>query len=67
MYASISPEIETSANAEKTVAVFDVLGKKVLSASTNDNAVNVGSLHTGVYIVQITEEGKTSSRKLVIR
>ena len=59
--------IETSANAEKTVVVFDVLGKKVLSTSTNDNAVNVGSLNTGVYIVQITEEGKTASRKLVIR
>lgn len=59
--------IETSANGEKTVAVFDVLGKKVLSTSTNDNAVNVGSLNAGVYIVQITEEGKTSSRKLVIR
>ncbi|MEO5776711.1 MAG: T9SS type A sorting domain-containing protein [Flavobacterium sp.] len=59
--------IETSANAEKTVTVFDVLGKKVLSTSTNDNAINVGSLNVGVYIVQITEEGKTASRKLVIR
>ena len=59
--------IETSANAEKTVAVFDVLGKKVLSTSTNDNAVNVSSLNAGVYIVKITEEGKTASRKLVIR
>ena len=59
--------IETSANAEKTVVVFDVLGKKVLSTSTNDNAVNIGSLNAGVYIVKITEEGKTASRKLVIR
>lgn len=59
--------IETSANAEKTIAIYDVLGKKVLSTSTSDNAVNVGSLNTGVYIVQITEEGKTSSRKLVIK
>ncbi|WP_293896608.1 T9SS type A sorting domain-containing protein [Flavobacterium sp.] len=59
--------IETSANAQKTVVVFDVLGKKVLSTSTNDNAVNVAALNAGVYIVQITEEGKTASRKLVIR
>ena len=59
--------IETSANADKKVAIFDVLGKKVLSTSTNDNAVNVGSLNAGVYIVKITEEGKTASRKLVIR
>jgi hypothetical protein len=59
--------IETSANADRKVTVFDVLGKKVLSTSTNDNTVNVGSLNAGVYIVQITEEGKTASRKLVIR
>lgn len=59
--------IETAANAEKTVTVYDVLGKKVLSATTSDSAVNVNSLHTGVYIVNITEEGKTASRKLVIK
>ena len=59
--------IETSANAERTVTVFDVLGKQVLNTTTSDNAINVAGLHTGVYIVQITEEGKTASRKLVIR
>ncbi len=59
--------IETSANAEKTVAIFDVLGKQVLKTTTSNNAINVASLHTGVYIVNITEEGKTASRKLVIK
>ncbi|MCF6131163.1 T9SS type A sorting domain-containing protein [Flavobacterium wongokense] len=59
--------IETTANAERTVTVFDVLGKQVLNTKTSDNAVNVSSLHTGVYIVNITEEGKTATRKLVIK
>ena len=59
--------IETSANAEKTVTVFDVLGKQVLNTTTSNNTINVASLHTGVYIVNITEEGKTASRKLVIK
>lgn len=59
--------IETAANAEKTVTVFDVLGKQVLNTTTSDNAVNVASLHTGVYIVNITEEGKSATRKLVIK
>lgn len=59
--------IETSANAEKTVTVFDVLGKQVLNTTTSNNSINVASLHTGVYIVNITEEGKTASRKLVIK
>jgi hypothetical protein len=59
--------IETAANAEKTVTVFDVLGKQVLNTTTSDNAVNVAGLHAGVYIVNILEEGKTATRKLVIR
>jgi hypothetical protein len=59
--------IETSANAEKTVTVFDVLGKQVLNTKTSNNSVNVSSLNAGVYIVNITEEGKTASIKLVIR
>ena len=59
--------IETLANAEKTVTVFDVLGKQVLNTTTSNNAINVASLHTGVYIVNITQEGKTASRKLVIK
>lgn len=59
--------IETAANAEKTVAVYDVLGKQVLNTTTADTAINVAGLHAGVYIVNITEEGKTATRKLVIR
>ena len=59
--------IETTANATKSVAVYDVLGKLVLNTTTADNAVNVSTLRTGVYIVNITEEGKTASRKLVIK
>lgn len=59
--------IETAANAEKTITVYDVLGKQVLNTTTSNSFVNVSALHTGVYIVNITEEGKTASRKLVIR
>ncbi len=59
--------IETAANADKTVAVYDVLGKNVLNASTTENTVNVSSLRAGIYVVKITEEGKTATRKLVIK
>lgn len=59
--------IETAANGIKTVTVFDVLGKQVLNSTTADSSINVSSLHTGVYIVTITEEGKTASSKLIIK
>jgi hypothetical protein len=58
--------INTDANAERTISVFNVLGKQVLNTTTSENAINVASLTAGVYLVQITEEGKTATKKLVI-
>ncbi|MDR6966646.1 hypothetical protein J2X31_000644 [Flavobacterium arsenatis] len=58
--------INTDANSSKEVVIYDVLGKQVLKATTS-NAVNVSNLNGGVYIVKITEEGKTATRKLVIK
>ena len=59
--------IETAANASKAVAIFDVLGKQVLSVTTDNATINVGALNAGVYIIKITEDGKTATRKLVVR
>ena len=59
--------IETAANAERTVAIYDLLGKNVLNKTTSNSEINVASLNAGDYIVKITEEGNTTSRKLVIR
>lgn len=58
--------IESDNNASKEVAIFDILGKQVVKATT-ENAVNVSNLKTGVYMVKITEAGKTATRKLVIK
>lgn len=58
--------INTSADSTKDVVVYDVLGKQVIKTSTT-NAVNVSNLKGGVYIVKITEDGNTATRKLVIK
>lgn len=58
--------ISTDANAEKSVAIFDVLGKQVVKTIATES-VNVSNLNAGVYIVKITEEGKTATRKLIIK
>jgi hypothetical protein len=57
----------STANAEMSVQIFDLVGKEVLNSNVINNGVNVSSLNTGVYIVKITEEGKTATRKLVIQ
>lgn len=58
--------ISTDANAEKSVVIFDVLGKQVVKTTATES-VNVSNLNAGIYIVKITEEGKTATRKLVIK
>jgi hypothetical protein len=58
----------TSNNSNaKTVAVYDILGKQVLESKTSNNAVNVSNLKGGAYIVKITEDGNTDTRKLIIQ
>lgn len=58
--------INTDVNSTKSVVIYDIVGKQVLKTTTT-NAVNVSNLNGGVYVVKITEDGKTATRKLVIR
>lgn len=57
--------ITSNANSTKAVAIFDVLGKQVLNTTTSNSTVNVSNLTAGVYIVKVTEEGKTATKKLI--
>ena len=58
--------IESNLNSERTICLFDVLGKQVLNTTTSNNTINIGNLNSGIYVVKITEGGKTATRKLVI-
>jgi hypothetical protein len=59
--------LTSNANAAMSVQIFDLLGKEVMKANVVNNAVNVSGLNAGVYMVKVTEEGKTATRKLVIQ
>ena len=58
----------SSANnyAERSIAVFDVLGKQVVSQNGTQNSIDVSHLNKGVYIIKVAEDGKVATRKLVI-
>lgn len=58
--------IDTDNGNTKSVAIFDILGKQVIKTST-EQTVNVSALKTGVYVLKVTEDGKTATRKLVIK
>lgn len=59
--------LTSTANAAMSVQIFDLLGKEVLKSDVINNTVNVSKLNSGVYVVKVTEEGKTATRKLVIQ
>ena len=59
--------ITTANNDTKAVQIFDVVGKMVVNTTVNSQAINVSALHSGVYVVKVTEAGKTATRKLVIK
>ena len=57
----------TSANVtEKAVVIYDVMGKQVFAGTTINNVVSISTLNSGIYMVKITEEGKTATRKIVV-
>jgi len=59
--------VTSSDNSDKTVAVFDMLGKQVLNTKVVNGTVDAAGLSTGIYVVKITEEGKTATKKLVVK
>lgn len=69
VYPNPATDIVTIASnslATKSVEIFDIVGKKVMQTQTN-GTINVSGLNKGVYILNIEENGKKASRKLVIK
>ena len=59
--------INTFSNAEKEIQIYNILGKRVLSTKLKGSELNVKKLTSGIYVIKILEEGKTATRKLVIK
>ncbi|RZJ52597.1 MAG: T9SS type A sorting domain-containing protein [Flavobacterium sp.] len=59
--------ISTKNDLEKEIIVFDLLGKKVIQTHLTSRELNVADLIPGVYIIKISEENASATRKLIIR
>ncbi|MGB0788213.1 MAG: T9SS type A sorting domain-containing protein [Marinirhabdus sp.] len=53
-------------NGAMQVAVFDVLGKQVMNTVTS-NTLDISTLKSGMYILQIAQGTNTAIKKLVVR
>jgi hypothetical protein len=59
--------ISTASNGNKSVQIFDVLGKQVYSKTIQANeTIKTSNFGAGVYILKVEENGNVATRKLLI-
>jgi hypothetical protein len=49
------------------VSVYDILGKQVINETLTNNRINVSALSAGIYIVKISQNDASVTKKLVIK
>lgn len=59
--------ISSTKNLSKHIEIFDVLGKKIYDTGLFGNVLDISRLNNGVYIIKITENNITVTRKLVVK
>lgn len=50
---------------ELTYRIYDILGKSVLSGETTNGTININNIKQGIYILKLTSEKQTISKKLI--
>lgn len=59
--------ISTKNDETKEISIFDLLGKKIMQTQLSTRELNVSNLLAGVYIIKITEDNISATRKLIIK
>jgi len=58
--------ITTKLNGLKNVQIFDMLGKKVLDKNV-ENKLTISELNSGIYIIKVTENKISATKRLIVR
>lgn len=59
--------ITTAYNSIKDIVVYDVFGEIVLTDKISSKSLNISRLVAGVYVLRVTENQETLTRKLVVK
>lgn len=59
--------ITTTNNRAKDIIIYDIFGSMVLKDRITATFLNISKLAPGVYVLQVTEEQKVMTRKLVVK
>lgn len=57
----------SKSNAPMTVSVFDLLGKQVLHKAVKNNTLDVSGLKTGLYLMKVSQDNASITKKLVVQ
>ncbi|TYB75671.1 T9SS type A sorting domain-containing protein [Bizionia algoritergicola] len=59
--------VVTKNNFTKHVEIYNVLGKKILSETLSGKELNISKIKPGIYIIKITENNISATRKLIVK
>jgi hypothetical protein len=59
--------VTTKNNGTKDITVYDIFGEVVLRDRISSNSLNISQLIPGIYVLSITENQQTMTRKLVVK
>ncbi|MGY0391550.1 T9SS type A sorting domain-containing protein [Bizionia sp. KMM 8389] len=59
--------VVTSNNFAKQVAIYTVLGKKILSTTFMGKILDISKIKPGIYIIKVTENNISATRKLIVK
>jgi len=60
-------DLTSKSQTAMKVGVFDILGKQVINTTVSNNRLDVSKLNTGIYIMKISQDDATTTKKLVIK
>ncbi|SFN41898.1 Por secretion system C-terminal sorting domain-containing protein [Bizionia echini] len=59
--------VVTKNNFTKQVEIYNVLGKKIVSETLSGKELNISKIKPGIYIIKITENAISATRKLIVK
>lgn len=59
--------IETNSATAKGIGISDISGKKVFHLKTEDKELDLSRLPSGVYILNVEQDGKRATEKLIVK
>lgn len=60
-------QIVTKSSQPKNIRIYDVLGTPVLETTLYGTDLDLSTLNSGVYLIQVFQQQKVATRKLIIK